>query len=124
MYLRTMIFAQLIDFLPRHEFRKCVERYRGHYKVRKFSCRDQFLAMAFAQLAFRESLRDIEVCLRAAGDKLYHVGFRSRPERNRLSNANMVRPWQIWADFAQILITEARQLYAQEDFVLELEQTV
>jgi hypothetical protein len=118
------IFAQLMDFLPAYEFRKCVERYQGHYKVQSFSCWDQFLSLAFAQLTYRESLRDIETCLRAAGSKLYHLGFRSPVARNTLANANAVRDWRIYADFAQVLIAEARRLYAAEDFGLELKQTV
>ena len=118
------IFAQLMDFLPTYEFRKCVERYQGHYKVQSFSCWDQFLCLAFAQLTYRESLRDIEICLRAAGSKLYHLGFRSQVARNTLANANAVRDWRIYADFAQVLIAEARRLYAAEDFGLELKQTV
>jgi hypothetical protein len=118
------IFAQLMAFLPAHEFRKCVERYQGHYKVQSFSCWDQFLCLAFAQLTYRESLRDIEICLRAAGSKLYHLGFRSQVARNTLANANAVRDWRIYADFAQVLIAEARRLYVDEDFGLELKQTV
>ena len=118
------IFAQLMDFLPTYEFRKCVERYQGHYKVQSFSCWDQFLCLAFAQLTYRESLGDIEICLRAAGSKLYHLGFRSQVARNTLANANAVRDWRIYADFAQVLIAEARRLYAAEDFGLELKQTV
>jgi hypothetical protein len=118
------IFAQLMDFLPSYEFRKCVERYQGHYKVQRFSCWDQFFCLAFAQLTYRESLRDIEICLRAAGSKLYHLGFRSQVARNTLANANAVRDWRIYADFAQVLIAEARRLYPAEDFGLELKQTV
>lgn len=118
------IFAQLMAFLPSYEFRKCVERYQGHYKVHRFSCWDQFLCLAFAQLTYRESLRDIETCLRAAGSKLYHLGFRSPVARNTLANANAVRDWRIYADFAQVLIAEARRLYVDEDFGLELKQTV
>jgi hypothetical protein len=115
------IFAQLMQFICHYDFRKCVERHEGERKVQKFSCWDQFLCMAFAQLTHRESLRDIEVCLRAAGEKLYHMGFRTPPSRNTLSNANMVRPWAIWADFAQLLIAQARRLYADEDFGVDLE---
>ena len=117
------VFAQLMGFLPVYEFRKCVERYKGNYKVKNFSCMDQFLCLAFAQLTYRESLRDIEACLRAAQPKLYHMGIRSRVSRNTLANANAVRDWRIYADFAQVLIAEARQLYAQEDFGVELSQT-
>ena len=118
------IFSQLMDFLPYHEFRQCVERYRGNYKIQSFSCWDQFLCLAFAQLTYRESLRDIQVCLRAAQKKLYHMGIRSRVSRNTLAHANQVRPWQIYADFAQLLIHQARQLYAEEPFAAELNQTM
>ncbi len=113
-----------MDFLPLHEFRKCVRRYRGNYKVKDFSCWEQFLCMAFAQLTFRESLRDIETCLRAMKNKLYHMGIRSQVSRNTLSNANNKRDWHIYADFAQVLIHTARDLYINEDFGVELEQTV
>ena len=118
------VFAQVMDFLPHWEFRKCVKRYRGDYKLRKFSCMDQFLSMAFAQLTCRESLRDIEVCLRANRAKLYHMGIRSRVARNTLAKANENRDWRIYADFAQVLIAHARKLYADEDFGVELENTV
>jgi hypothetical protein len=118
------IFAQLMDFLPVHEFRKCVKRYNGDYKVQSFSCLDQFLCLAFAQLTYRESLRDIEACLRAVNRKLYHMGIRGAVSRNTLANANAVRNWRIYADFAQVLIRLARELYADEDFGVELEQTV
>jgi hypothetical protein len=118
------IFAQLMDFLPTYEFRQCVEKYQGHYKIKTFSCWDQFLCLAFAQFTYRESLRDIEACLRAAQNKLYHLGIRGQVSRNTLANANAVRDWRIYADFAQVLITQARALYAHEDFGLELEQTV
>ncbi len=118
------IFSQLMDFLPIHEFRQCVEHYRGNYKIQSFSCWDQFLCLAFAQLTYRESLRDIEVCLRAAQKKLYHMGIRSRVSRNTLAHANQVRPWQIYADFAQLLIRQARQLYSKESFATELDQTL
>jgi hypothetical protein len=113
-----------MDFLPIHEFRKCVERYRGNYKIRSFSCWDQFLCLAFAQLTYRESLRDIQVCLRAAQKKLYHMGIRSKVSRNTLAHANKVRDWRIYADFAQILIRQARQLYAEESFAVELDQSM
>jgi hypothetical protein len=113
-----------MDFLSAYEFHKCVERYQGHYKVKNFSCWEQYLCLAFAQLTYRESLRDIEACLCAAGAKLYHMGFRSQVRRNTLANANARRDWRIYADFAQLLITEARQLYAHENFGVELEQTV
>jgi len=118
------IFAQLMDFLPAYQFHKCVDRYRGHYKVKRFSCWNQFLCLAFAQLTYRESLRDIEACLRASKMKLYHLGIRGQVSRNTLANANAVRDWRIYADFAQLIIAQARQLYAHEDFGVELEQTV
>lgn len=118
------IFAQLMDFLPVNDFRKCVNRYSGHHKVKSFTCWDQFLALAFAQLTFRESLRDIQTCLRATQPKLYHMGFRGQVSRNTLANANQVRDWRIYADFAQILIGIARPLYASEPFGVDLEQTV
>ena len=118
------IFAQLMDFLPSQEFRRCVERYKGNYKLQRFSCWDQFLCMAFAQLTYRESLRDIEACLRSAGTKLYHMGIRSRVARNTLANANQVRDWRIYADFAQTLITIARQLYIGDRFAIDLQSTV
>ena len=120
MYSGQMVFAQLMDFLPRHEFNACVRRYRGNARVRDFSCRDQFLAMAFAQLTYRESLRDIETCLRALGPKLYHAGFRSRVFRSTLADANKHRDWRIWADFAQVLIRRARALYAHHGFAVAL----
>ena len=116
------IFSQLMDFVPSYEFHKCVRRYHGHYKIKRFSCWDQFLTMAFAQLTYRESLRDIQACLRAAGSKLYHLGIRSQVSRNTLANANQVRDWRIYADFAQVLIGQARRLYANEEFGVELEQ--
>jgi hypothetical protein len=118
------IFSQLMDFLSPYEFRKCVERYGGNYKVKSFSCWDQFLCMAFAQLTYRESLRDIQACLRGNQQKLYHMGFRGNIARNTLAHANQVRDWRIYADFAQILIAQARELYANEDLGLELQQTV
>jgi len=117
------IFAQIMDYMPTYEFRQCVERYAGNYKVRSFSCRDQFLSMAFAQLTYRESLRDIQACLRAAKQKTYHMGIRGNISRNTLAHANQTRDWRIYADFAQILIQRARQLYAKDSFGIELEQT-
>ena len=117
------IFAQLMDFLPIYEFHQCVQRYHGHYKMKSFSCWDQFLCMAFAQLTYRESLRDIEACLRSAQRKLYHMGIRGKVSRNTLAHANQVRDWRIYAEFAQILITRARHLYANDSFGLELNQT-
>ena len=121
MYSGQMVFAQLMDFLPRHDFNACVWRYRGNAHVRDFSCRDQFLTMAFAQLTYRESLRDIETCLRALGPKLYHAGFRGKVSRSTLGDANKRRDWRIWADFAQVLIGHARTLYAQDGFAVALE---
>ena len=107
-----------------HEFRKCVKRYYGNYKMQSFSCLDQFLCMAFAQLTYRESLRDIEACLRSVQTKLYHIGFRGKISRNTLANANEKRDWHIYADFAQILIHTARDLYVNEPFGVDLKQTV
>jgi hypothetical protein len=118
------IFSQLTDFLPSTEFRECVERYRGDYKLKSFSCWDQYLCMAFAQLTYRESLRDIEACLRANHTKLYHMGIRGRVSRNTLANANSVRDWRIYADFAHLLISQARELYRNDEFSLALQETV
>jgi hypothetical protein len=118
------VFAQIMDFLPLYEFRKCVWRYRGDYKVKSFSCFDQFLCLAFAQLTYRESLRDIESCLRTMKSRLYHMGFRGQVSRNTLAHANETRDWRIYADFAQVLIAQARALYANEDLGLELKNTV
>jgi transposase len=118
------IFAQLMDFLPLSEFRRCVARYQGDYKVRGFSCLDQFLCLAFAQLTYRESLRDIETCLRALQPKLYHMGIRGRVARSTLADANESREWRIVADFAQVLITIAKPLYATEPFGVDLAATV
>lgn len=113
-----------MDFVPSFQFRQCVDRYNGNYKVITFTCLDQFLCMAFAQLTYRESLRDIEACLRVAKPKLYHMGIRSNVSRNTLAHANENRDWRIYADFAQVLIKIARDLYANEDFGLELKQAV
>jgi hypothetical protein len=124
MHTGRLVFAQLMDFLPRHEFNTCVRRYGGERRPRGFSCRDQFLAMAFAQLTYRESLRDVEVCLRSLGPKLYHAGIRGRISRSTLADANARHDWRIWADLAQVLIARARQLYADDDFGVSLEQTV
>ena len=117
------IYAQLMEFLPIHAFRKCVKRYNGNYKIKRFSCWDQFLCMAFAQLTYRESLRDIQACLRASQQKLYHMGIRGKVSRNTLAHANQVRDWRIYADFAQGLIGIARELYINENFGVELDQT-
>ena len=124
MYNGRIVFSQIMDFLPLHEFNKCVERYRGEYKVQRFSCREHFLCMAFAQLTYRESLRDIESCLRSRPSKLYHMGFRCGISRSTLADANETRNWRIYADVAQVLIHEARELYKNEDFGIELDQTV
>lgn len=118
------IFAQLMDFLPLPEFRRCVERYRGDYKVQSFSCLDQFLCLAFAQLTYRESLRDIESCLRAQQSKLYHMGLRGRISRTTLADANEHRDWRIFRDFAQGLICTARALYGNEPLGIDFADTV
>ncbi len=118
------VFSQLMDFLPMHKFRQCVDRYEGNKGVRTFTCLDQFMCMAFAQLTYRESLRDIECCLRAMRERLYHMGIRGKISRSTLAEANEKRDWRIYSDFAQILIHEARQLYANDDFGLELQETV
>ncbi len=119
-----LVFAQLMQHLPLTTFRRCVVRYRGEFKVKSFSCLDQFLCMAFAQLTYRESLRDIEVCLRAQSSKLYHFGIRSAVARNTLAHANATRDWRIYADFAQSLIGIARRLYSLEPFAVDLQETV
>jgi hypothetical protein len=118
------VFAQLMEHAPHHQFRRCVERYRGNAGVRRFRCWDQFLCMAFGQLTYRESLRDIEACLRALGNERYHMGIRVRVSRNTLAVANEKRDWRIYAEFAQILIHEARRLYVNEPFLADLEETV
>ncbi len=123
MYDGRFVFSQILDFFLRYEFNKCVARYKGNYKVKTFSCFDQFLSMAFAQLTGRESLRDIEACLQAMGNKLYHVGMRGKVSRNTLSNANKVRDCRIYEDFARVLISHPRKLYVNEDFGIELEQS-
>jgi len=124
MHAGRFIFSQLMDFLPKYEYDKCVRRYRGNRRVRTFSCYDQFLCMAFAQLTYRESLRDVVTCLDVLKPKLFHVGIRGRVSRTTLADANENRDWRIYADFAQVLITEARGLYADEDFGVELDNTV
>lgn len=123
MNLGRTVFAQLLDFIPTYQFQLCVDRYPGNRYVKDFSCWDQFLCLAFAPLTYRESLRDIEACLRALQPKLYHMGFRSRIARNTLAHANERRDWRIYADLAQVLISQARPLYAHEDFGAELDQT-
>ena len=110
MYMGNLVFSQVMEHLPLHTFRRCVQRYRGNHKIQSFCCLDQFRCMAFAQLTYRESLRDIEACLRAQQNKLYHMGIRGGISRNTLSNANKVRDWRIYADFAQSLIQIARKL--------------
>jgi len=120
MYNGQIVFSQVMECLPIRRLHTCVERYHGDFKVKKFTCQDQFRVLAFAQLSHRESLRDIEICLRAMQSKLYHMGIRSTVSRNNLANANEVRDWRIYADFAQVLIHQARQLYADEDFGEEL----
>jgi len=125
MHQGELVFAQLMLYLPLSTFRRCVADHQGEHKVKDFSCLNQFFAMAFAQLTHRESLRDIEVNLRAQARRLYHMGFRCQTiSRNTLANANATRPWQIYADFAQHLIGMARPLYASEPFALDLDATV
>ena len=124
MNIGRTIFSQLIDYLPMHEFRRCVARYNGNKNVRSFSCLDQYLCMAFAQLTYRASLRDIESCLRAMQSKLYHMGVRGKISRSTLADANDNRDWRIYADFAQVLISTARKLYHDEEFGVELDNTV
>lgn len=118
------VFAQLMEFIPTYQFQLCVDRYQGHRYVKDFSCWDQFLCLAFAQLTERTSLRDIEACLRAQQPKLYHMGFRGRVSRATLADANEVRDWRIYRDFAQVLIATARDLYRHESFGVELSETV
>ena len=124
MYEGQIVFSQLMDFLPEYQFRKCVERYKGNYHIRSFSCWDQFLCMSFAQLTYRESLRDIETCMRALHNKLYHMGIRVKISRSTLADANEKRNWRIYADFAQILIHEAKKLYINEPFGVDIDETV
>ena len=124
MHEGRMVFAQLMDEVPRRPFQRCVQRYGGNHRVREFSCWDQYLTMAFAQLTYRESLRDIEACLRAMADKLYHMGIRGRVSRSTLADANERRDWRIYAALAQVLIDEARGLYASEPLAVDLQQTV
>jgi len=124
MNLGQTVFSQLIEHLPHKEFQKCVARYHGSYYLKNFSCWDQFLAMAFAQLTYRESLRDIEACLRSLQSKLYHMGFRGRVFRSTLADANESRDWRIYADFAQVLISIARPLYADDPLGVELSENL
>jgi hypothetical protein len=116
------VFAQFMDWLPKYELAKCVKRYRGDFHVRTLSCYEQFLILAFAQLTYRESLRDIETCLRALGTKLYHSGIRSRISRSTLADANEKRDWRIFSDFANVLIAQATELYAGEEFGVQLKE--
>jgi hypothetical protein len=118
------VFTQLLDHLPSYEFQKCVTRYRGDYPQKTFSCWDQYLSMAFAQLTYRDSLRDIEVCLRSMQGKLYHMGFRGKVARSTLADANESRDWRIYADFAQVLIGIARPLYAHDPMGVDLEHSL
>jgi hypothetical protein len=120
----STVFSQVLDFLPKRQFRRCVARYQGNHRTRSFTCSDQFLCMAFAQLTYRDSLRDIECCLRAMKDKLYHMGIRGKISRSTLADANEKRDWRIYRDFAQLLIRHARKLYADEDFGVQLDETV
>jgi len=124
MYTGKLIFSQIMDFMPLQTFRRCVEKYRGNFKVRKFSCLDQFFCMAFAQITYRESLRDIEVCLRSQNNKLYHMGIRGDICRSTLANANENRDWRIYAELAHSLIATARTLYSKDAFIEELDETV
>jgi len=124
MFTGKLAFAQVMDFLPLHTFRRCVQRYPSNYPTKTFSHLDQFLCMAFAQLTFRDSLRDIEVCLRAHASKLYHLGIRGYVARSTLADANEKRDWRIYHDFANALIATARKLYADEDFGVDLANTV
>ncbi len=118
------VFSQIMEFLPWRTFQRRVKQYKGDYRIKKFSCSDQFLCMAFAQLTFRESLRDIEACLRSLKNKLYHLGIRGKISRSTLADANNSRDWRMYADFAQVLIHQARDLYSDDDFGVELENTV
>ena len=118
------VFGQLMEIIPRYQFQICVDRYQGNRYVKDFSCWDQFLCLAFAQLTERSSLRDIETCLRAQQSKLYHMGLRGRVSRTTLADANEARDWRIYRDFAQVLIGRARDLYRDESFGVDLSETV
>jgi hypothetical protein len=124
MYTGKLVFTQAMDHLPLHTFRRCIQRYDGNRHIKRFSCQDQYRCMAFAQLTYRDSLRDIEACLKAQSNKLYHMGIRSNVARSTLADANEKRDWRIYADFAQSLIQTARRFYANEDLGLELDNTV
>jgi hypothetical protein len=121
MHSGKLIFSPVMEFLPWYEFHKCVNRYNGNYRTKSFSCLDQFLCMAFAQLTYRESLRDIETCLRSMQNKLYHMGIRGNVAKSTLADANETRDWRIYADFCQVLIARARDLYKDEAFSIALE---
>ena len=124
MYMGRIVFSQLIDFFPKKQFDRCVRQYRGNHRIKTFSCFDQYLCMAFAQITYRQSLRDIETCLRAMQPKLYHCGIRGSVSRTTLAKANENRDWRIYADFAQVLINRACELYADEEFGIQLKRTV
>lgn len=124
MYAGKLVFAQMLEFMPLHIFRRCVAKYRGNHKVRKFSCLDQYLCMAFAQITYRESLRDIEACLRSQSNKLYHMGIRGKVCRSTMAEANEQRDWRIYAELAHALIATARGLYSKETFLADLDETV
>jgi hypothetical protein len=124
MYVGKLVFAQVMEFVPLSVFRRCVAKYQGNRKVRTFTCLDQFLCMAFAQITYRESLRDIEACLRSQSNKLYHMGIRGTVSRSTLADANEQRDWRIYAELAHTLIATARSLYSTEPFIEELDETV
>ena len=124
MYQGRTVFSQVLDFLPRKSFRTCVKRYNGNFRIRTFSCYEQFLCMAFAQLTYRESLRDTVLCLRAMQNKLHNIGIQGKVAKSTLADANEKRNWRIYCDFAQVLINRARKLYAGDDFGLQLDETV
>jgi hypothetical protein len=124
MFAGQFVFSQIMTLVPKHEFNKCVRRYQSNYKPQKFSCLDQFFCMAFAQLTYRESLRDIQACLKAMQSKLYHMGIRGHIAKSTLADANENRDSRIYADFAQVLISKAKRLYANEDFGVELDTSV
>ena len=124
MYSGKLVFAQAMDHLPLHTFRRCVQRYNGNLHIKSFTCQDQYRCMGFAQLTYRESLRDIEICLRSQNKKLYHMGIRGKVSRSTLADANEKRDWRIYAEFAQNLIAIARDLYREDSFLEELDETV
>ena len=124
MHAGKLVFAQVMEFAPWYTFRRLVTKYRGNFNVRTFSCLDQFLCMAFAQLTYRESLRDIQACLRAQPAKLYHLGLHGKVSRSALADANESRDWRIYGEFAQALIRIARRLYAHEPLGIDLDETV